>query len=201
MARTAPDMIVKKGRVIRQIDEILSNTNRKTRKKIVRWLEDEGRPLSDTAIRQRVIGERERAHAEVDALGQGEGWWGDAHRKEETLRAAYLFAEKRALAGGRARPIRTLWITASAADTFQCFVYDTGSRKGGILVFWITPPAREGSAVHARPERTKGAARRKADLWIVGDAEQLAPIAQRYEPSLERERCGVEGVCILPVPD
>jgi hypothetical protein len=171
-------MLVKKGALLRKIDERLAHPKREFLEELERMAKEDR--LSDLAIDRRhgTLDRGGKHHADVEWFGEGDGWWPELRDKEKKIRWAYIQALRLATRTEPARAIRTFWI-AGVPETFQCYVHDAGD--AGVMVFWVTPAAPEGQQSPAHRD-----ARR--DLWVVGDRDEIGAVLARYPEDFEVER-------------
>src|SRR5258706_14247247 len=111
-------MLVKKGELLRRIDERLAHPKREFLEELERMAKEDR--MSDLAF-ERGHGTLERGgkhHADVEWFGEGDGWWPELRDKEKKIRWAYIQALRLATSSEPARAIRTFWI-AGVPDTFQ----------------------------------------------------------------------------------
>ena len=169
-------MLVKKGDLIRKIDERLAHPKREYLEELERMAKEDR--LSDLAIDRRhgtLDARGGKHHADVEWFGEGDGWWPELRGKEKKIRWAYIQALRLATRSEPARPIRTHWI-AGIPNTFQCYVHDAGD---SVLVFWLTPEAPVQSPARSDAPR---------DTWVVADRSEIGDLLSRYPEDFEVER-------------
>jgi hypothetical protein len=173
--------LVKKGRIIRKIDKRLKAPRREFLDELVKMSATDR--LSDLAIKNAhgTIDNSDKPHVDIEWFGIDDGWWPTLKDKEKKIRWAYIQALKIAVSYAQPRPIRTFWL-AGVPDVFQCYVHDTRSETGGVMVFWVTPAVpKKGDADSMETPKSKEVP--EEDLWVVAGAKEIAAIRKKFPKS------------------